>query len=298
MNRGVLSAFSAYLIWGFFPIFWKQIAHVDALESLSHRIVWTVVFLVLLISVQRGWNWLRPVISDRPTLLRLILASILLMYNWGMYIWAVINGFIVEASLGYFINPLVNVVLGYLIFKERLHRQQLIAVGLAVIGVGYLTWTYGRLPWIALSLAGSFAFYGVLKKQSKLDSIQGLSIESGLMFPIALFGVLFFQWQGSAEFGSDTTTTILILLLGVCTASPLLLFAYGAQRIQFATLGLLQYIAPTLQFLIGVFLYNEPFNAAQLWGFVLIWAGLIVYSADSIIRMRQASTAQVAINRP
>ena len=283
MNKGLISAASAYILWGFLPIYWKQLSSLGANEILSHRIVWSLLFLGILLTLRSDWSWLREILKDRRKTLTIVFASILLAINWGLYIWGVNTDRIVEASLGYFINPLLSVVLGMIFFGETLRKKQVAAILVAVAGVLYLTWDYGRVPWLALSLAGSFGIYGVLKKQSPLNSIRGLTFEMTFLIVPALGYLLYLNMQGRGAFPSTSLSTNLFLIgAGVMTAVPLLCFAYGAQSVELKTMGLLQYFAPSLQFLIGIFLYGEEFSLSRLVGFALIWAALILYSAETI----------------
>ncbi len=294
MNKGFFYGLSAYLMWGLFPIYWKQLSNVPAQEILAHRMTWSLVFLVGLLTVRNNWAWIRPALRDRRTLLNYFAASMLLAVNWGMYIWAVNSGYIVETSLGYFINPLVNVMLGYLFFGERLRRWQFAAILLAGLGVAYLTYVYGRLPYIALILAFSFGIYGLLKKKGSLNAIESLSFETALLFPFAAAYLVFLQLRGVGSLGNvGIGQTILLLTTGVATAIPLLCFAAGARRIPLTTMGILQYTAPTIQFLIGIFLYDESFSQAQLVGFLFIWGALVVYTAESLLHYRATHKIQV-----
>jgi chloramphenicol-sensitive protein RarD len=287
VNRGLLYGIAAYALWGFFPIYWKLLQEVPPAEILIHRILWSLVFLVVLLSLQKKWQWVRIVWGRPRILLILIAAACLLAVNWFTYIWGVNNGFIVETSLGYFINPLVNVLLGVLILRERLRTMQWVAVGIAATGVMYLAIGYGSLPWIALTLAFSFGFYGLLKKSQPLAAAQSLA---GEMIALSLPAFLFFASlfiRGEAAFGSGSIQTDLLLVLsGVVTAAPLIFFAAAAQQIPLSSLGLLQYIAPTLQFLIGVLIYREPFPVTRLIGFVIIWIALSLYLLDNVIHIR------------
>ncbi len=288
MRRGILYGIGAYVIWGVLPIYWKQLQGVGALEILTNRMVWSLVFCVLLLTVQRNWSWVSAALHSGRTVMTMMGAAALLTVNWGVYIWAVNAGFIIETSLGYFINPLVNVLLGVLLLNERLRSGQWAAVGVAAAGVLYLTIAYGRPPWIALALAFTFAFYGLLKKQARLPALEGLTLETALMTPMALLYLGWLQSQGNAAFGhGDWQTTLLLIGAGVITAIPLLLFAGAAQRIPLSMVGLLQYIAPTLQFLIGVFIYQEAFGRTQLIGFSMIWLALILYTVDGLRHQRR-----------
>jgi len=283
VNKGVLYAGGAYLLWGLFPIYWKALQIVPAAEILGHRMVWSLGFVVLLLVWKRHWGWVKTAVSTPRTLITFIITGVLLGINWLTYIWGVNAGFVVETSLGYFINPLVNVVLGVLFLHERLRVGQWTAVFIAFIGVVYLTITYGQLPWIALTLAFTFACYGLLRKTATLNSMEGLSMETAVLFPFALAYLLYLQITGQAVFAQASwTVSLLLVLTGVVTAVPLLLFAAGARRINLSTLGILQYIAPTIQFLLGIFLYNESFIMQRFVGFSLIWLALLVYSVESV----------------
>lgn len=288
MSKGTLTAASAYILWGFFPIYWKLLQNVSSFEILGNRMTWSLIFLLGVLAYKRHWSWVRPAFKDRKIVLTFFLTALLLSINWGTYIWAVNAGFIVETSLGYFINPLVNVLLGVVLLKEKLRNGQLLAVLIALGGVLYLTISYGRLPWISLTLAFSFGFYGLLRKTARLGSLEGLSLETGLLFLPALSYLLYLQLNGTAAFGhSDLRTNLLLPLAGVATAVPLLLFAAGARQITLITLGILQYTAPTIQFLLGVFVYHEPFDTQRLIGFALVWLALIIYTTEAIYRTRQ-----------
>ncbi len=297
MNKGMVYAAGAYICWGLLPIFWKSLHHVPALEILAHRMVWSLVFVLVLLAVQGHWRWLLPVFQNMRVLLMFTTTALLLSLNWFIYIWAVNAGYIVETSLGYFINPLVNVVLGVCFLKERFRRWQGVAIAVAVAGVLYLTLHYGSLPWIALTLAGSFGLYGLLRKTAVLNSLEGLTLETLVLFPPALAYLLYVAWTGQGAFGhTDLLTHTLLIAAGIATALPLLLFASGARRITLTLTGILQYIAPTMQFLLGVFVYGEPLTSARLVGFSLIWLALAIYTLEGLLRSGQAarvrSTAQ------
>ena len=292
MNKGLLYALGAYLAWGVLPIFWKMLHAVPAPEILSHRVVWSVVVVAGLLTYRRQWQWLKPALITRRTLLTFVVIALLISINWGTYIWAVNAGFLVETSLGYFINPLVNVVLGVFFLGERLRRGQWIAVGVAACGVLYLTLSYGSLPWIALTLAFSFGFYGLLKKTAALNALEGFSLEMVLIAGPALAYLLYRETAGIGAFGhAGLSTTVLLALTGLATALPLLCFAAAARRIPLSTLGLMQYIAPTMQFSLGVFVYGEPFTQARLIGFSLIWLALLIYSGERIFESRRGAMA-------
>ena len=283
MNKGMMYAIAAYALWGLFPLYWKALQHVPALEILSHRMAWSMLFVLALLVVRRQWAWLKTAVHTPRTILLFIASATLLSVNWFVYIWGVNAGHIVETSLGYFINPLVSVLMGVFFLKETLRRGQWLAIGLAALGVIYLTVRYGALPWIALTLATSFALYGLIRKTAPLGSLEGLSLETALMFFPAFGYLIYLELTGTAAFGHvDGLTTVLLAFAGVATAVPLLLFAAGARLIKLATIGILQYIAPTLQFLIGVLIYHEAFTVDRLVGFSLIWLALIIYSGENI----------------
>jgi chloramphenicol-sensitive protein RarD len=292
MNKGVISAACAYILWGFFPIYFKLLKPISPFEILCHRIVWSLIFLsgVLLITRQR--SWVLPALRNWRTLIIYFSAALLLGLNWFTYIWAVNAGFIVESSLGYFINPLISILLGVVVLRERLRLMQWVPVAIAALGVVYLTWLYGQLPWISLILAVTFGLYGLIKKLAPLPSLRGLSLETGLLFVPALLYLVYLEFTGGAAFGpAGAGKTFLLALSGVITAVPLLLFATGARSIPLYLLGLLQYIAPTLQLLIGIFLYNEGFSFYQFIGFGLIWLALLIYTLESYTHARQLKIA-------
>jgi chloramphenicol-sensitive protein RarD len=277
-KNGTLSAFLAYALWGVLPLYWKGLQELPAAEILAHRMVWSLVFVAVVQLVTRRWGWLADVVRQPGNYLRFVATALILAVNQGVYLWANNSGHLVEASLGYFINPLVNVLLGIVFLRERLRPGQAAAVIIAMLGVGYLTFNYGRLPWIALTLAGTFGVYGLLRKTAELGSIEGFTLEMALLFvpSMALLAVL--GTQGVGAFGqSDARTTLLLLGAGAATAIPLLLFTYGARRVTMTTLGILQYVAPTLQFLIGVYVFGEDFDQSRLAGFIMIWIALAIY---------------------
>lgn len=295
MNRGIALGVGAYMIWGFLPIFWKAIDSVDSLEILAHRIVWSVVLLAGIITIRNSWDQITSLTMS--VLGRLLAAGTLLALNWATYIWAVNNGHIVESSLGYFINPLLNVVLGVLILHERLDPGQWVAVGIAAAGVAYMTVSVGSLPWIALVLASSFGFYALLKKQmTSVGPIESLAVEVALVLLPALVFLAGLGVGGDGAFGvSGPRTTILLILTGAATAIPLLLFGAAASRIKLSTIGLLQYIAPTIQFLIGVFLYDEIVGRDRLIGFILVWIGLAIYTSQGLLRRHRGEPQPLAV---
>jgi chloramphenicol-sensitive protein RarD len=294
MNKGVLAGIGAYVFWGLFPIYWRWLESVPAIEILAHRIVWSLVFMLGLLLLQKDLFWWKGILHDRRTLLLYTLAAILLSANWFTYIWAVNAGYVVEASLGYFINPLVNFLLGVLFFKEKLRGGQLAAVILAVLGVLYLTINYGSLPWISLVLAFTFGMYGLIKKIAPLESMHGFSLETAVMFLPALAFLLYRNASGIGAFAQQgAAVTILLILAGPVTSIPLLLFGFAVRRITLSLLGFLQYIAPTLQFLLGVYVYHEPFPASRLVGFCIIWLALLLYSLEGVYFNRKARPSLV-----
>lgn len=294
MNKGMLYAIGAYTLWGFFPIYWKMLQDVPASEILGHRMVWSFLFVTAVLTFQRRWDWLKPVLKNRRVLALSVLTGFMLAVNWLVFLWAVNNGFIVESSLGYFINPLVSVVMGVLFLRERLRPVQWTAVAIAAAGVIYLTIGYGSPPWIALTLAGSFALYGLLRKTGALNSIQGLTMETAAMFPFAILYLLYLAVNQQDHFmQGGTLTTLLLALGGAVTAVPLILFAAGARRIPLSMVGILQYIAPTLQFLIGVFVYHEPFTTERLIGFSIIWFALFIYTVEGMVVYRKRPSRAV-----
>ena len=294
-KKGIWYALTAYILWGVLPIYWKQLQAVPSLQILAHRITWSLVFLVLVLAYQKNWSWLRPALQDKRTVLLYLAASVLLGINWGLYIWAVNAGFIVETSLGYFINPLVSVFFGTLFFKETLRPWQWVAIATAAAGVIYLTVSYGQPPWISLALAFSFAIYGVLKKQASLGSFEGLTLETaGLIVPALLF-LIYVQMTGSGAIGQvGRGEHILLVFTGIATTAPLLFFAAAAPRIPLSTIGILQYSAPTIQFILGVFIYDEPFTTQRFIGFAIIWLALAIYTAENLNNRRLSN--KLALN--
>lgn len=293
MKQGILAGIAAYVMWGLFPIYWKLLLEVPALEILAHRMVWSLVFTALLLLVGRDWAWLKTALHDRRLLLTYTLAATLLGFNWFTYIWAVNAGYVVESSLGYFINPLVSMLFGVVFLKERLRRGQLVAVALAAAGVLYLTISYGSLPWIALVLSTTFATYGLIKKIAPLGSAHGFTLETLVLFLPALGFLLLQESRGVGAFAHQSAlTTTLLAFAGPVTSIPLLLFGMAARRIPLSMVGFLQYIAPTGQFLLGVLAYHEPFPPARLVGFSIIWAALAVYTLEGVIFNRRLAPAE------
>lgn len=282
MHPGILSAVLAYVCWGLFPLYFKQLAQIAPLDVLVHRVIWSLAFLLLVLAARRQWTWLRDLLHKPRLLGAFALSALLLSGNWLTYIWAVTNDHVVDASLGYFMTPLVNVLLGYTVLHERLRPLQWAAVALAAAGVLWLALQGGQVPWIALVLAGTFGAYGLMRKTAALGALEGLTLETMLLAPAAFGMIAFAAWQGSSSFPAESNfINALLIGIGPVTAIPLLLFAAGARRIPLSTLGLLQYLAPSIQFVLGVWLYHEPFGGARLIGFGLIWLALAVYTVES-----------------
>ena len=295
MRTGVLSAGLAFLCWGLFPLYFHAISEVPPLQILVHRVLWSLLFLAVILTARRQWKWLGELRSQPRVMISFAVSSLLLSGNWLLYIWAVNDGHVIEASLGYFINPLVNVMLGYLVLKERLRSGQWAAIGLAALGVLWLTWQAGHMPWIALLLAASFGGYGLMRKTAKLGALEGLSFETMILFPFALAYLVWLTMHGQNSFITTTsdTTRWLLVASGPITAIPLLLFASGARKIPLSVLGLLQYIGPTIQLSLGIFMFHEVFTQARLVGFALIWGALALYAAEGLLRGRSPVPAKV-----
>ncbi|CAB3763672.1 EamA family transporter RarD [Paraburkholderia solisilvae] len=287
MNYGVVYAFLAFTIWGLFPVYFKSLHQIAPLEILAHRMIWSMLFLFIVLTARLQWRWLGPVLRDRRLLARFAASAALLSANWGIYIWAVNAGHIVEASLGYFVTPLISVLFGLAFLGERLRPVQWLAVAIAAAGVLWLTWQNGRPPWVSIALALTFGGYGLLRKTATLGALEGLTLETILLLPLAALYLAALSWHGDSGFSAaPPATRVLLALAGPITAVPLLLFAAGARRIPLSMLGLLQYVTPSLQLLIGVLIYREPFSGVQLVGYGAIWAALAVYSLEGLARVR------------
>ncbi|MDB5908078.1 MAG: rarD [Massilia sp.] len=287
MRTGIIAATLAFLCWGLFPIYFHALNEIPPSQILAHRVLWSLLFLASVLTVRRQWKWLPKVLAQPRVIGSFIASALLLSANWLMYIWAVNNGHVIESSLGYFINPLVNIMFGYLLLKERLRRGQWAAIGLAALGVAWLTWQAGTVPWIALFLAATFGGYGLMRKTAALGALEGLSFETMVLFPLALGYVIWLSLHGDNSFSAASDhTRWLLVAAGPITAIPLLLFASGARKIPLSVLGLLQYISPTIQFLLGVWLFHEAFTADRLVGFLLIWSALALYAAEGLWRNR------------
>ena len=291
MSAGIWYALGAYVLWGLFPIYWKWLQHVPATQVIGHRILWSFVLLTIVILVSKKWVEFRSSLTRRVLGVYLI-SGLLLSVNWLVYVWGVNNGFVVETSLGYFINPLLSVLLGLIFLRERLRPAQWFPVGLAALGVIYLAWAYGSFPWISLSLAFSFGFYGLVKKLSPLGSLHGLTLETGLVVIPALIYLLYVEGAGQGSFGhAGIRSDLLLIGGGAVTTIPLLMFASAARRIPLTMVGIMQYIAPTLQFLLGVFVYNEAFTITKLIGFSMVWIALIVFWVEGVLARRAQKAA-------
>jgi chloramphenicol-sensitive protein RarD len=278
MKKGIFFGIGAYLLWGLFPIYWKWLQSVSAIQLLCHRIIWSFILLSIILFFMKQWRSLLSEIRNRCIILVYLVSAIFLATNWLTYVWAVNAGFVIETSLGYFINPLFSVLLGVLFLKESLRPLQWGIIGIATIGVSYVAVSYGQFPWIALTLAFTFGIYGLIKKTAPLSSLHGLSFETGILFLPALLYLIIMQTQGKGAFlHHGTWLDVLMMGAGVVTTIPLLLFASSAHRIPLSTLGILQYITPTMQFLLGVFIYREPFNLFHLIGFCIVWLALILF---------------------
>ena len=291
LRKGYLFALGAYGIWGFMPVYIKLVRRAGPLEILAHRVVWSVVLVALLLAAMRRWAYVRALLR-RPKAVAVIgFAAGLLAVNWGMYIYGVNTDRVVETALGYFINPLVTVVLGVTVFRERLRPAQWVAVGIGAAAVAVLTVDYGRLPYIALTLALSFAGYGLVKKRLRLPAAEGLLVESGVLALPAAAYLIWLGADGRGAFGHGVGFTLLLLLAGAVTAVPLLFFAGAANRIPLTALGVLQYLTPTLQLGLGVLVFHEPMPPARLAGFGLVWVALIVFTADGLRQARRDARA-------
>jgi chloramphenicol-sensitive protein RarD len=290
-RRGLWIAVASFVLWGLMPLYWHLLKSVPSLQIVVHRIVWSAVFVIGWLTWQQR-DWLRTALARPRVAWMLALSGALISINWGLYIWAVNAGHVVEASLGYFINPLVNVVFGVLFLSERLNRTQWISVGIATAGVLWLTLQYGHPPWISLCLALSFALYGLIRKLAAIESIPGLGVESVYLFLPALAVLLWGEAHGMGGFlasgsnGWGAGRDVLLIVGGALTALPLIGFAYAVRRIPLSVVGLLQYIAPTLQFLVGVLVFHEAFDRTRAVGFGLIWVALAIFALDGLLRKR------------
>ncbi|MGM8211488.1 EamA family transporter RarD [Virgibacillus sp. W0430] len=285
-KSGIIYALAAYILWGFLPIYWKLVNNVPADTVLAHRIIWSfVLMMAVILLLRKGSSFLqtcKQLIADRKKLISILSASFIISFNWLIFIWAVNSDHVIQASLGYYINPLVSILLGIIVLKERLTRRQLFSIILASIGVLNLTISFGVFPWVSLLLAITFALYGLFKKMVNLSSLFGLAIETMIVMPIALIYVLFFSSGSTPAHTADSLTVLLLIGTGVATAVPLLLFGSAVRTIPLSMVGFLQYIAPTIMLLLGVFLYGETFSQAHLLSFIFIWIALFLYMGSSL----------------
>jgi chloramphenicol-sensitive protein RarD len=286
-GAGLAAAIGAFTIWGVLPLYMKPLHALPALEIMAHRIVWSCLLVFAWLAWRGNVGTVRTALANPGTRYRLMVTAVLISINWLLYVWSIAHGHVIDASLGYFINPLLNVVLGVLVLGERLNMSQKIAVGLAAVGVLYLAVVAGRPPWIALVLAASFGGYGLIRKVVKVDAVPGLATETLLLAPFALTFLLWMEMQGTGAFGHAAPHINALLGSGLVTALPLALFAYGARLIPLSTVGLVQYIGPTLQFLLGVWVFHEAFTLQRGVGFLFIWTALVVYAGDGLWRSRK-----------
>ncbi len=287
-RSGLMAATTAFIIWGLLPLYLRPLGSVPALQITAHRIVESCLLVFLWLAVKGQLGAVRAALADPRSRRRLSASTLMISVNWLVYVWAIGNGHVVDASLGYFINPLVSVLMGVLILSERLNRAQWVAVALAACGVAYLAYATGRVPWIALVLALSFGTYGLLRKVVAVEPVPGLAVETLLLLPLSIGWLAWCELQGTGAFGHQGRGIDALLVgSGIVTALPLTLFAYGARRIRLSTVGLLQYFGPTLQFLCGVFVFHEAFPRTRLVGFAIIWSALAIFIADNLWRNRR-----------
>lgn len=282
-RNGFFAALTAFSMWGVAPLYWKLLSGIPALETVAHRVIWSLLMLAVVMAWRGGFGVLRRLAGEPRLIGLLALTTTLTAANWLLFVWAIVNGHVLEASLGYFIAPLINVLLAALFLHERLRPWQMLAVALACGGVAWRVWHLGTLPWIPLSLAFTFSIYGLLRKRAPIGALDGLFVETLIAAPFALGWLLWLQSQGSAHFSGAGTIAALIGT-GLATALPLFLYTIGAQRLRYTTLGFIQYVGPSLQFAQAVFLFKEPFSHVALIGFLFIWAGLALFSLDALKR--------------
>lgn len=285
-NIGIVYALSAYFIWGMAPLFWRLIEHVPSAEIVAHRMLWSAILVLIVIVIMGQWRQFAGLLKQKRKLLLLFFASLAISLNWGIYIWAINSGHIVESAMGYFINPLFNVLLGVIFFRERLRITQGLAIGLAAMGVAYLIFVHGQVPYIALSLAVSFGVYGALKKTIVVPATHGMAVETGLLVLPVLAYLAFLSSSGDMVFGRSGTDDLVLILGGAFTLAPLVLFAAAARRITMTALGMTQYLGPSLQLVIGVWIFNEPFGSDRQIAFGLIWLALLIYTIDQLNNSR------------
>jgi chloramphenicol-sensitive protein RarD len=291
MNKGILFAVSAYIFWGIHPVYWKLLKHVDSIEIVSHRIFWSLFFFAIIISYRKEWKSLFRKFNKCNNKWIIILPAFLIGSNWVTYIWAVNAGYIIETSLGYFICPLISVLLGVIFLGEKLRSLQWFSVFIAMLGVFYMTFIYGQFPWISLFLASTWAVYGFLRKKSPLSSIEGLTLETTILAIPVVFYLTYLLMTNQSSYTMNLSTSLLLMGTGITSGLPLLVFIAAARLINLSLIGILQYIYPTLIFLLGAFVYNEQMSEAKLIGFVFIWLALIIYSTESIIFRNKLETS-------
>ena len=287
MNRGIAYALGAYIFWGLHPIYWKLLQNVPSFEIVSHRILWSFIFFAFIISFRKEWKVLARKIKESKNKLIIFVPALLIGSNWAMYIWAVNANFIIETSLGYFICPLITVFLGVVFLHESLRRIQWIAVFIAATGVLIMTFIYGQFPWISLYLAGTWGTYGLLRKKSPLNSVEGLTLETALLSLPAVIYLAFLTTNNNGSFLIDLPTTLLLIGSGITSGLPLLVFIAGARMINLSLIGILQYIYPTLIFMVGAFIYGEPLGEAKMIGFLFIWSALVIYTLEGTLSLKR-----------
>lgn len=280
---GLAYSAAAFIMWGLLPIYWKSLEAVPSLELLCNRIVWSLVFVGILLTCKKRWSEVKAALADPKGKILLTLSSCLIGLNWFIYIWAVNHGHVVDTSMGYYMTPLMNALLGFIFMKEKLNRLQSLAIMLAACGVAYSIIDYGHIPYIALTLAVSFAFYGLVRKIMKVESLPGLFVETAVLAPASAAYLIWLAFSGEISiYKIGILENTMLFGAGAATSLPLILFAHGARRLRLVTLGMMQYIAPTLALMLGVFLYNEPFSSARLVTFAFIWSGIAIYVADGM----------------
>jgi chloramphenicol-sensitive protein RarD len=294
IRAGLFLGIGAYLLWGVLPLYFKAIAHVPATEIVAHRVIWSLLFLVLLAFLLKRWRPIIAALRNWKVAGTLALTAFLIAANWLIWVWAVVNGHVLEGSLGYYLNPLVNVLLGVVLLKEKLSRGQALAALLAAAGVAVLAAGAGGALWISLSLAASFALYGFLRKVVAVESLEGLLIETAILTPVALAYIIWLQQQGRSGFGIDMTTDLLLSAAGAATAIPLLMFTGAARRLPYSTLGFLQYIAPSIQFLMAVLLFGERLTLPHIICFAAIWTALAIFAFEGVRKGRASARARKA----
>ncbi|KDO28604.1 RarD protein [Saprolegnia parasitica CBS 223.65] len=299
MQPGVVYALSAFITWGLYPLYWKQLTSVPDIQLAMHRIAWSFVLLAIILSVKQQWIAFKRGISSWKVLGTYALSSVFIFTNWYILVWAINAGYIVETSLGLFINPLINVLFGVVIFKETLSKWQWAAIGLAFSGVVVVAVAYGKFPWVAFTTAITFALYGLIKKQAPLNPLHGMMLETSILFPIAVMYLVYAESQGIGAFlHVSVGRNALLIGGGVVTVVPLLLFSAAAQLIPLSLLGILQYIAPSLQFLLGTLVYDEPLSMFKLVGFILVWTALALYTAEGFLCHQTPKEVIVAVPTP